>query len=235
MKNFKKVVSVITLALVMLVSVNVSAQFNEKLSNEHNEICIGVIKNSTIDGRNSFEKNQKIIIDYLQKTYNVKLNTLKKEVYNNPFNLLKAGKKEMSSELYNALEQLLNMTKGKKVNDAKLIINDISKNIEMLKLNKEDKNKFNDVISIYYGSLTFWFSDEVSEIMNKKGFDSPIKLNNTRESVDYIINLKPSPDEYWKIAACDGVGAVVGGVSGFGIGAVFGAVGASACSAINLW
>ncbi|QRM89079.1 hypothetical protein FG167_07470 [Lacinutrix sp. WUR7] len=235
MKNFKNVVSVITLTMVMLVSFNVNAQ-NKKtgpiildpgnstipddISRQHNEMCLDIMEYSGVSGKNSFSKNQQIINEYVAKKYSAQIvKNLDSKTLSSPYLLLNECEKNISANMFGSMRSILNKTEGLKKAEIVSVLDKIltDKNTYS-KLNEVESKNLKRSISLFKGSLELWSSKQMDAITTHKGFGA---VNS---------NYKVDPDDYWKIAACDFVGSFAGLWAGPG-----GAVGTAVICSVNAY
>jgi len=230
--------SIITFALVMMVSFNTNAQsLKVKVGEQHNIDLEEILKQLSGPIENSktvnIEDKRLEVVKIAKSKYGKEFYPLIDQLstFNDPYELLNSFKDRMSNELYNQvysdLEQIKRLNSEFEINNYISIRKSMKTMGEPLAAN--EASYYNNFLSVLEYSNSFWYSKKGENILAKKG----VSLENSKVAKNDI--------KWWKVLACDAVGAVGGAIVagastsglGTGAGAVVGAVVASGCSAIN--
>lgn len=238
MKNLKNVVSVITLALVMLASINVNAQDSfDKIGLEHNKILKEILLSFDSD------VNKKNVFNLSLEKAKINKSVSKSEIiyefsdYSDPFLMLEElkNKKLISMALYSAMKSDLYSTmKFDSARDIDSFVENKKQSSRLLPI-KEVK-VYEAFLSIMKHSSEFWDpknNNGVKYILNPNLGDNSTFLEKGGPNVEnFNINHKRSnlseltkmmKIDWWKVMACD----TIAGFGGPGASAI-----ASSCSII---
>jgi gamma-glutamylcyclotransferase (GGCT)/AIG2-like uncharacterized protein YtfP len=135
--------------------------------------------------------------------------------YSTPDVMLEELKDEISTESYNITKQDIESLEAMK--DYNEVAEYVEERRQSVELNEGDKSIYLSFLSVLKHSAYLWDENGENAGQNIGGNGINAKIN------------------WWKVAGCDAVGAIGGGIIGGGNGALVGACVASACSGINQW
>lgn len=198
----------------------------------HNKICNDFLNSHSGISKMTHSQKDLIILDYFQLNYGWDVSHLL-----NRFNQFESGvpikmkgidpilytqsiKSSISHEFYSEMIWVLKSTKSVNANP-ELVVVEIKKSITQVqgneKLSLSEKKLLLDMLDVFEHSVALW-----------KNYD--YSLNDNFADINSI-----SPNDYWKIAACDFIGGAIGGLSTAGAGALPGLLIGSIDCAISLW
>ncbi len=211
----KSIKSFFVITLVALFAININAQNFHTAGQQHNTELTKVLKYLNNQTKVNKSNVESLVQKYFKAHYpSVAFVTFKD--YTNPFAMLTELKKKyrISNELFDLIKKDLDYIKPHPYEIPSYCLKQ-SKKVNVLKSDK-DKKIYLQFLSVLHHSAKFW---------------NPKEGN----GIKYIPNHASNPKaiNWWKVAACDAIGAAVGVVTTAGTGSVPIGVGMSACSAIN--